>query len=32
MNFRQRAETNQILQRLPGFLAEVFSGWAVVPA
>ena len=32
VNFRQRAETNQILQRLPGFLAEVFSGWAVVPA
>lgn len=32
VEFRQRAEQNRILQRLPVFLAEMTSGWAVVPA
>lgn len=29
--FRDRAEQNQILQRLLPFVSEMTSGWAVVP-
>src|SRR5699024_4980301 len=31
VEFRERAEQNRILQRLPQFIAEMTNGWVVTP-